>query len=164
MILPLRVKNVSQIGVEGSVSDCAFGVNRLWIQPPLDQSDVTRDLWTAFTSLAVSHSSRSVYPDATNIEAGHSVWPATGPAPAAGAAAGRYFIILQFGNACFSSATPASVIWGQDERLSSCRLIILLRFTSPASLIFLLPRRSPDVVVVSSVIAPWAIRDPDLIP
>ncbi len=56
MILPLRVKHVAQIGVEGGVSDCAFGVNRLWIQPPLDQSDVTRDLWTVFASLAVSHS------------------------------------------------------------------------------------------------------------
>ena len=33
---------------------------------------------------------RLAYPDATNIEAGaHSVWPATGPAPAAGGAAGK---------------------------------------------------------------------------
>ena len=56
MFLPLRVKNVAQIGAEGGVSNCAFGVNRLWVQRPLDQSDVTRGLWTVFARIAVSHS------------------------------------------------------------------------------------------------------------
>ena len=32
-----------------------------------------------------------------------------GPAPAAGGAAGGYFVISQLGNACFSSAPPAPV-------------------------------------------------------
>ena len=49
---------------------------------------------------------RLAYPGATNIEAGaHSVWPATGPAPAAGGVAGllRDLAVgqrlLQFGDA-----------------------------------------------------------------
>ena len=48
--------------------------------------------------MAVSHSARLAYPDATNIEAGsHRVWPATGPAPAAGGAAGLGVLLQKRG-------------------------------------------------------------------
>ena len=45
-----------------------------------------------------------------------------------------YLLMLQLGNALFSSAMPASVTWVSSSQ-SSCSMVSPLRYTSPVSVI-----------------------------
>ena len=71
------------------------------------------------------------------------VWPATGPAPAAGGARRGYFSIVQLGNACCSSATPAAVTL-VPTRPSSCRFVSPLMCANRAACAAPLERVGPN--------------------